>query len=130
MTLMLMVIGAIASGLSFGKPAKGVISTLCFFQFWLGFGISGDYPLSTTIMLEDANKMTRGAFVAVVFVMQGFGILVSGIVALIVLVAFDHAYNAPPYYEDPIGSTVSQVDYVWKIILMFGALPVVLTFHW
>ncbi|GLJ42665.1 hypothetical protein SUGI_0884420 [Cryptomeria japonica] len=44
-------------------------------RFWLGFGIGGDYPLSATIMSEYANKKTRGAFLAAVFAMQGFGIL-------------------------------------------------------
>ncbi|KAK4279064.1 hypothetical protein QN277_016822 [Acacia crassicarpa] len=37
--LALMVIASLASGLSFGDTPKGVISTLCFFRFWLGFGI-------------------------------------------------------------------------------------------
>ncbi|KAL8462499.1 hypothetical protein ACS0TY_033506 [Phlomoides rotata] len=45
----------------------------------LGFGISGDYPLSATIMAEYANKKTRDAFVAAVFAMQGFGMLFSSI---------------------------------------------------
>lgn len=71
MTLALMVISSLASGLSFGHSAKGVITTLCFFRFWLGFGIGGDYPLSATIMSEYANKKTRGAFIAAVFAMQG-----------------------------------------------------------
>lgn len=55
MTLMLMVISAIACGLSFGHTATSVMTTLCFFRFWLGFGIGGDYPLSATIMSEYAN---------------------------------------------------------------------------
>ncbi|RRT80018.1 hypothetical protein B296_00005882 [Ensete ventricosum] len=50
MTLMLMVLCSVASGLSFGHSPKGVMATLCFFRFWLGFGIGGDYPLSATIM--------------------------------------------------------------------------------
>ncbi|TYG58236.1 hypothetical protein ES288_D08G206700v1, partial [Gossypium darwinii] len=37
LTLMLMVICSIASGLSFGKSPDGVMATLCFFKFWLGF---------------------------------------------------------------------------------------------
>jgi len=45
LTLLLMVVCAIGSGLSFGHSAKGVMATLCFFRFWLGFGIGGDYPL-------------------------------------------------------------------------------------
>nr|DAD47436.1 TPA_asm: hypothetical protein HUJ06_017373 [Nelumbo nucifera] len=42
MTLMLMVICSIASGLSFGQGAKDVMATLCFFHFWLEFDIGGD----------------------------------------------------------------------------------------
>ncbi|KAL1558980.1 phosphate transporter [Salvia divinorum] len=130
LTLILMIVCSIASGLSFGKTPKGVMATLCFFRFWLGFGIGGDYPLSATIMSEYANKKTRGAFIAAVFAMQGFGILTSGIVALIVSAAFNHAYNAPSYADSPAGSTVAEADYIWRIIVMFGALPAALTFYW
>ncbi|KAI9108988.1 hypothetical protein K1719_019943 [Acacia pycnantha] len=129
MTLALMVISSLASGLSFGDTPKGVISTLCFFRFWLGFGIGGDYPLSATIMSEYANKKTRGAFIAAVFAMQGFGILVGGIVSLIVSTAFDSAYKAPPYNVDPKASLPPQADNVWRIILMFGAVPAAMTFY-
>ncbi|GJN30318.1 hypothetical protein PR202_gb18613 [Eleusine coracana subsp. coracana] len=73
---------SMASGLSFGHTPKSVIGTLCFFRFWLGFGIGGDYPLSATIMSEYANKKTRGAFIAAVFAMQGFGILFGTIAQL------------------------------------------------
>ncbi|KAJ6773739.1 PHOSPHATE TRANSPORTER [Salix purpurea] len=97
MTLMLMVICSIGSGLSFSRDAKTVISTLCFFRFWLGFGIGGDYPLSATIMSEYANKKTRGAFIAAVFAMQGFGILAGGIFAIIVSSAFKARFDAPAY---------------------------------
>ncbi|XP_028780717.1 probable inorganic phosphate transporter 1-5 isoform X2 [Neltuma alba] len=128
-TLALMVISSLASGLSFGNTPKGVISTLCFFRFWLGFGIGGDYPLSATIMSEYANKKTRGAFIAAVFAMQGFGILVGGIVSLIVSTAFDHAYKAPPYKVNAAASLPKQADYVWRIILMFGAVPAAMTFY-
>lgn len=130
LTLMLMVVCSIASGLSFGDSPKGVMATLCFFRFWLGFGIGGDYPLSATIMSEYANKKTRGAFIAAVFAMQGFGILAGGIVALIVSSAYDHKYDLPSYHDDPAGSIVHSLDYVWRIILMFGAVPAALTYYW
>lgn len=68
-TLMVMIVCSLASGLSFGSTPKGVMATLCFFRFWLGFGIGGDYPLSATIMSEYSNKKTRGAFIAAVFAM-------------------------------------------------------------
>ncbi|XP_042511752.1 inorganic phosphate transporter 1-4-like [Macadamia integrifolia] len=129
-TLMLMVVCSLASGLSFGSTAKGVVGTLCFFRFWLGFGIGGDYPLSATIMSEYANKKTRGAFIASVFAMQGFGILAGGIVALIVSSGFKAAYPAPAYQINPVASTVPQADFVWRIILMVGALPAALTYYW
>ncbi|XWS08788.1 hypothetical protein CRYUN_Cryun40dG0030800 [Craigia yunnanensis] len=129
-TLLLMFVCSIASGLSFGSSPKGVVATLCFFRFWLGFGIGGDYPLSATIMSEYANKKTRGAFIAAVFAMQGFGILGGGIVALIISACFDHAFKAPAYSVNAAASTVPQADYVWRIILMFGAVPAALTYYW
>lgn len=130
MTLMLMVLCSIASGLSFGSSPKSVMATLCFFRFWLGFGIGGDYPLSATIMSEYANKKTRGAFIAAVFAMQGFGILSGGVFAIIISSAFKAKFGAPAYEVDPAASVVPQADYVWRIILMFGALPAALTYYW
>ncbi|KAL5711831.1 Low affinity inorganic phosphate transporter 1 [Ranunculus cassubicifolius] len=130
MTLMIMVICSFGSGLSFSAERKSVIATLCFFRFWLGFGIGGDYPLSATIMSEYANKKTRGAFIAAVFAMQGFGILAGGMVGIIVSAIFNAAYKAPSYAVDPIGSTVVQADYVWRIIVMVGAIPAMLTYYW
>ncbi|KAK7344632.1 hypothetical protein VNO77_14490 [Canavalia gladiata] len=130
LTLMLMVVCSIASGLSFGSSAKGVMATLCFFRFWLGFGIGGDYPLSATIMSEYANKRTRGAFIAAVFAMQGFGILAGGIVALIVSSAYDHKYKVPTYEQNAQASLVPAFDNVWRIVLMFGAVPAALTYYW
>ncbi|KAK9724322.1 hypothetical protein RND81_05G064200 [Saponaria officinalis] len=129
-TLMLMVLCSIASGLSFGHEPKSVMATLCFFRFWLGFGIGGDYPLSATIMSEYSNKKTRGAFIAAVFAMQGFGNLTGGIIALIVSAAFKAGYPAPAYMDNAPASLVPQADYVWRIILMFGAVPAILTYYW
>ncbi|KAF8016396.1 hypothetical protein BT93_H1797 [Corymbia citriodora subsp. variegata] len=129
-TLVLMVVCSLASGLSLGNQPKGVMATLCFFRFWLGFGIGGDYPLSATIMSEYANKKTRGAFIAAVFAMQGFGILAGGIVAIVVSSAFDHAFKAPPYLRNRAASTVPEADYIWRIILMFGAIPAGMTYYW
>ncbi|KAG2276875.1 hypothetical protein Bca52824_059430 [Brassica carinata] len=100
------------------------------FRFWLGFGIGGDYPLSATIMSEYANKKTRGAFIGAVFAMQGVGILAGGFVALVVSSIFDMKFPAPTYEVDRVLSTPPQADYVWRIIVMFGALPAVLTYYW
>ncbi|XP_058766487.1 probable inorganic phosphate transporter 1-7 [Vicia villosa] len=128
-TLMLMVICSIGSGLSFGHTPKSVITTLCFFRFWLGFGIGGDYPLSATIMSEYSNKKTRGAFIAAVFAMQGFGILGGGLFAIIISAAFKANFDSPSYEVDPLRSTVPQADYIWRIIVMVGAIPAALTYY-
>nr|AGT15889.1 hypothetical protein SHCRBa_004_O05_F_250 [Saccharum hybrid cultivar R570] len=81
------------------------MTTLCFFRFWIGFGIGGDYPLSATIMSEYTSKKTRDAFIAAVF-------------------------PAPAYAIDPAASRPPQADFVWRIILMLGALPAALTYYW
>ena len=70
-TLAIMVCFSIASGLSFGSQAAGVIGCLCVFRFFLGVGVGGDYPLSAVIMSEYASRTNRGRFVAAVFAMQG-----------------------------------------------------------
>ena len=129
-TLLLMVICSIASALSFGHTAKSVMTTLCFFRFWLGFGIGGDYPLSATIMSEYANKKTRGAFIAAVFAMQGTGILAGATVSIIVSSAFNNADPRPPYSVDRAGSTPKQADFVWRLVFMLGAIPALLTYYW
>ena len=129
-TLMFMVISSIASGLSFGSTSKSVMATLCFFRFWLGFGIGGDYPLSATIMSEYANTKTRGAFVGAVFANQGFGILVSAAIATMVSSGLRTEYPAPAYELDPVASTSAGADYVWRIVFMFGCVPAGLTYYW
>uniref|UniRef100_A0A453AD81 H(+)/Pi cotransporter n=1 Tax=Aegilops tauschii subsp. strangulata TaxID=200361 RepID=A0A453AD81_AEGTS len=117
-TLLLMIFCSLASGFTFGKSTnKSVVTTLCFFRFWLGFSIGGDYPLSATIMSEYASKRTRGAFMAAVFAMQGFGNVAAGLVGTITSAAF-------------VNSSQDKIDYVWRIVLMFGAIPALLTYYW
>ncbi|XP_047321088.1 low affinity inorganic phosphate transporter 4-like [Impatiens glandulifera] len=129
-TLVLMVICAIGSGLSFGSTASSVITTLCFFRFWLGFGIGGDYPLSATIMSEYANKKTRGAFIAAVFAMQGMGIIFAGMVSMIVSKLFLMNHTGPKFVDEHVFSTEPEADFMWRIVLMLGSLPAILTFYW
>ncbi|XP_048139694.1 low affinity inorganic phosphate transporter 8-like [Rhodamnia argentea] len=129
-TLVTMVGCALASGLSFGSTAHSVIGSLCFFRFWLGFGIGGDYPLSAVIMSEYANQKTRGGFIAAVFAMQGVGILFAGAVAMLVSKIFLAAFPADPFEVDPVYSTQPQGEFVWRIVLMFGAVPAALTYYW
>uniref|UniRef100_A0ACD5ZR39 Uncharacterized protein n=1 Tax=Avena sativa TaxID=4498 RepID=A0ACD5ZR39_AVESA len=130
-TLVLMAVCAIGSGLSFGTTHRSVIGTLCFFRFLLGFGIGGDYPLSATIMSEYANKKTRGAFIAAVFAMQGVGIIFAGLVSMVVS-GILLRYNPAPSYKENSGlsAQLPAADYMWRIVLMIGAFPALATFYW
>lgn len=62
--------------------------------------------------------------------MQGFGILAGGMIAIIVSAVFKAYYPAPSYEIDANLSTVPEADYIWRIILMFGAFPALLTYYW
>ncbi|KAI4321688.1 hypothetical protein MLD38_035039 [Melastoma candidum] len=123
--LVLMVMGSIGCGFSMGKRRSFVLASLGFFRFLMGVGIGGDYPLSATIMSEFANQKTRGAFIAAVFSMQGFGILASSVVTMAVCQVFNKlAHNPSPLEQAP------GADLAWRVILMMGAVPAVLTFYW
>lgn len=124
--LILMAIRSIASQILFVSEPRGVMTTLCFFLYWLWFGIGVEYPLSATIMSEYTNKKTQVAFTITVFAMQGW-VLGSRIVAPIVSATFGYAYNAQPNSFDRVGFTVPPADYIWHIILMVGASRALLT---
>ncbi|XP_030527307.2 probable inorganic phosphate transporter 1-8 [Rhodamnia argentea] len=121
--LIFMMVGSIACGFSLGTTPGCVLASLGFFRFLVGVGIGGDYPLSATIMSEYANKRTRGAFIAAVFSMQGFGILVSSVVTMAVCKTFGRIYHRSP--EDP----PKEADIAWRLILMLGVIPAVITYY-
>ncbi|XP_042509345.1 probable inorganic phosphate transporter 1-10 [Macadamia integrifolia] len=126
LALILMVSSSVGCGFSICRTRKCVLTSLCFFRFWLGVGIGGDYPLSATIMSEFANKRTRGSFIAAVFSMQGFGILTSSAVSMAICAIFNRASRFP----DPSRPTPDEADLAWRLILMVGAIPAALTFYW
>jgi PHS family inorganic phosphate transporter-like MFS transporter len=136
-----------------------VAGTLCFWRFLLGLGIGGDYPLSATIMSEYSSTSNRGAYVGSVFAMQGIGILVAAAVTAIVAACFNAAYhsesfptsvpgcyswtqltsssasgtcptaNQQAYYDQVLASTPPEMDFVWRIVLAFGAFPAACTMY-
>ncbi|GAB4850900.1 Low affinity inorganic phosphate transporter 1 [Ancistrocladus abbreviatus] len=65
-------------------------------------------------MSEYANKKTRGAFIAAVFAIQGFGILTGGIVGLIVSAGFELHHHSPSYKEHPELSCPG-LTYYWSM---------------
>ncbi|XP_058070484.1 probable inorganic phosphate transporter 1-10 [Magnolia sinica] len=128
LALMLMVFSSIGCGFSICRTRTCVLTSLSFFRFWLGVGIGGDYPLSATIMSEFANKRTRGSFIAAVFSMQGFGILTGSAITMIVCRVFQHIPRSPSEPADP--KPPGAADLAWRVILMLGAVPAMLTYYW
>lgn len=59
-TLSCVVIGSIGSSLCFDTQLVGIYAQLTFWQFILGFGIGGEYPLSATITSENSDTKNRG----------------------------------------------------------------------
>ena len=79
--------------------------------FILGIGIGGDYPLTSTIVGEYANRKDRGKLIASTFAMQGFGIMAGVGLAFLLL---------------SLGITS---DIAWRILLGAGAIPPILTLN-
>ena len=74
-------------------------------RFIVGMGVGGDYPMSGIIMSEYSNRKNRGFLVNSVFAMQGFGLLVGPLVAIILL-----------------GSGMPDAT-AWRVMLGLGAIP-------
>ncbi|GKV33386.1 hypothetical protein SLEP1_g41903 [Rubroshorea leprosula] len=124
LSLMIMVLSSLACGFSICRTRLCVLLSLGFFRFLLGLGIGGDYPPSATIMSEFANKRTRGAFIAAVFSMQGFGILASSAMTMVICSIFQKGSHASKDY------TPDAADISWRLILMMGGVPAALTYYW
>ncbi len=98
-TVSILAIAAIGSSLS-----QSVIE-LVLWRFLLGIGIGGDYPLSSTIVAEYANRDDRGKLIASTFSMQGFGIITAILLSLVLI------YGGVPN------------ALAWRLLLGFGAIP-------
>src|SRR5579885_3211289 len=105
LTLIVLAIGALLSALS---PN---VYWLLALRFIMGLGIGGDYPLSATLMSEYANRKDRGKLITMVFSMQGLGLVLGPVIAIVLLLSgLDH-----------------QV--IWRLMLALGAIPALATFY-
>jgi MFS transporter, PHS family, inorganic phosphate transporter len=103
--VLILAIGALASAFA----PNFIFLLVC--RAILGIGIGGDYPVSATIMSEYSGKKSRGRMVGLVFAMQGAGLLVGPLLASALL-----------------ASGLSD-DFVWRILLAFGAIPGLAVFY-
>ncbi|KAF9111450.1 Inorganic phosphate transporter pho84 [Mortierella sp. AM989] len=111
--LMIIIVATLGQALSGNGAVFSLPAALIVWRVIVGIGIGGDYPLSAVITSEFATTNRRGAMMAAVFAMQGFGYLTTGIVAIILLAAFKSSIIANP----------SNLDYVWRILIGFGCIP-------
>lgn len=119
-TLMIMIVATIGQCTSASAVRGASFAVwLVLWRLMLGFGVGGEYPLSATIAAEFSNRHNRGALVASVFAMQGFGILSASLVATAVIAAFKGA----------IISDVYNADWVWRIMLGLGVVPALCTVY-
>lgn len=88
-THILMVVSSICSGFPWGQnpSPKAVMSTLCFFKFWVGFGIGGDITLF--LFLQQSWLSTRTRRLVELSWRQcspckGLGFLIGGFVSVVV----------------------------------------------
>ena len=102
--LIVLAIGAIASAFA---PS---IVWLLIFRVILGIGIGGDYPVSSTLMSEYANRKDRGKLMTFVFSTQALGLILGPLLTYILL------------------QSGVEKDLVWRLILGFGAIPALATF--
>ncbi|KAF9910642.1 Inorganic phosphate transporter pho84 [Linnemannia zychae] len=111
--LMIIIVATLGQALSGQGHVLSISAALIVWRVIVGVGIGGDYPLSAVITSEFATTNRRGAMMAAVFAMQGFGYLTTGIVAIILLAAF----------KSQIIADVNALDYVWRILIGFGCIP-------
>ena len=112
LTLVIMSVCAVGSAFSFHTPSMSIIASISIWRVLLGVGIGGDYPLSAVLTSEYSNVVHRGAQIAAVFAMQGFGILFGAATILILLQIFP---------------TPDLLDYVWRFALAVGVIPAMIT---
>ena len=118
--LLIILIGTIGSALSADlKSGFSIFAVLGLWRIFMGVGIGGDYPLSAIITSEFATTKYRGAMMAAVFAMQGFGILFAATVAIVFLAIFKNSVN----------ENINNLDHVWRLCIAFGVIPCLLAIY-
>ena len=86
LTLSILIVGAVLSSLAQPLGSLSLFTVLALARFVLGVGVGGEYPLSATVSSEASNATAgRGRRVALVFSMQGVGLVLAPVVVLVLL---------------------------------------------
>ncbi|KAG0341160.1 Inorganic phosphate transporter pho84 [Podila humilis] len=111
--LMIIIVATFGQALCGTGHTLSVTTGIIIWRFILGIGVGGDYPLSAVITSEFATTNRRGAMMAAVFAMQGFGYLTTGMVAIVLLLCFRGLIDDNP----------QNLDYVWRMLIGLGCVP-------
>ncbi|KAF9898443.1 Inorganic phosphate transporter pho84 [Lobosporangium transversale] len=111
--LLIIIVATFGQAVSGDSYALSLPASIILWRFILGVGVGGDYPLSAVITSEFATTHRRGAMMAAVFAMQGFGYLTTGIVAIVLLLGFRSLIELDP----------KNLDYVWRSLIGLGCVP-------
>ena len=87
-------------------------------------GIGADYPLSSTLVCENAPKQHRSRMLAWLFFMQPLGQLIATLVAAAVTASFHSGMQDPGSCGSP--ECFRAVDRAWRWIVGIGGLPALL----
>ncbi|KAF7564112.1 hypothetical protein G7046_g49 [Stylonectria norvegica] len=126
----IIILGTLSCALVSSSPAMGSTGLLIFWRVLMGVGIGGDYPLSSVITSEFAPTRWRGAMVAAVFSMQGFGQLVAAVVALITTIGFKESFRGISDESMCDYECRLAADKAWRIIVGVGAIPACLALYY
>ncbi|WKT53996.1 Major facilitator, sugar transporter-like [Fusarium oxysporum f. sp. vasinfectum] len=86
--LIIIIFATLAQALTGGSPSISLVGIIIFWRVLMGVGIGGGCPLSSIITSEFATTKWRGAMMAAVFAMQGFGQLCSALVMMFLTLGF------------------------------------------
>ncbi|PHH84714.1 hypothetical protein CDD83_1507 [Cordyceps sp. RAO-2017] len=128
--LAIIIFGTFSCALASSSPAISSSAILIFWRVLMGIGIGGDYPLSCVITSEFAPTRWRGAMVAAVFSMQGLGLVLSALVALITTVAFKDSFLHVKDETQCDAACRAAADRSWRIIVGVGAIPACLALYY
>ncbi|KAF9888915.1 phosphate transporter [Aspergillus nanangensis] len=128
--LIIIILATLAQALSSDSRAMSITGLLVFWRVIMGIGIGGDHPLSSIITSEFATTKHRGAMMAAVFAMQGFGQFGAAMMGLIVTAGFKGSLESAASVAKCSGVCQLAVDKMWRVVIGFGAVPACIALYY
>ncbi|KAJ6557627.1 hypothetical protein B0H19DRAFT_1028242 [Mycena capillaripes] len=102
--------------LSLGKNLFTYITVI---HLNMSIGISGDYPMSASVVAGRANLRCCGTMVTFIFAMQGWSALIGGIIFTVLLAIYKKGLEFRHH--------VGQLNSVWRIYTGILLVPAIIT---